>query len=71
MLLFRALGGLGDENRHGRKKKKFSEIFFKILIVNISASEPSIEKILRLPLNFFQISPKLQKLGDCNFYQST
>ena len=42
MLLFRALGGLGDECRHGRKMKKFWKKFWQILIVNISASEPSI-----------------------------
>ncbi len=47
MLLFRALGGLGDEVRHGQKAKKFSEIISQILIVDISASEPSIEKVLK------------------------
>jgi hypothetical protein len=38
MLLFPALGGLRDEGRHGQKTKKFWEIFFKISIINISAS---------------------------------
>jgi hypothetical protein len=44
ILLSRALGGLKDEARHGRKTKKFLGIFSKISIVNISACEPSIEK---------------------------
>ena len=43
MLLFRALGGARNEGRQGQKMKKFS----KILIANISASEPSIKKILK------------------------
>jgi hypothetical protein len=42
MLLFPALGGLGDEGRHGQKMKKFWKKNSKILIVNISASETSI-----------------------------
>jgi hypothetical protein len=42
MLLFPALGGLRDEGWHGQKTKKFFEIFFKILIINISASKPNI-----------------------------
>jgi hypothetical protein len=40
------IGGLWDKVRHGQKTKKFSEFFSKILIVNMSASEPCIEKIL-------------------------
>jgi hypothetical protein len=44
MLLFPALGGLGDESRHGQRTKKFWIKFSKILIVNISASKPIIEK---------------------------
>jgi hypothetical protein len=47
MLLFPALGGLWDEGRHGQKAKKFWKIVCQILIVNISASEPRIEKILK------------------------
>jgi hypothetical protein len=47
MLLFRALGGLRDEGRHGKKMKTFRKKFCQILIVNISASEPSIKKILK------------------------
>jgi hypothetical protein len=42
ILLSRALGGLRDEGRHGQKTKKFFEIFFKISIINISASKPNI-----------------------------
>jgi hypothetical protein len=42
ILLSRALGGLRDEGRHGQKTKKFLEIFFKISIINISASKPNI-----------------------------
>ena len=42
MLLFPTLGGLGDEGRHGQKMKKFLKKISKILIVNISVSEPSI-----------------------------
>ena len=42
MLLFWALGGLGDEGRHGRKMKKFRKKISKIFILNISASAPSI-----------------------------
>jgi hypothetical protein len=44
MLLFPALGGLRDEGRHGQKTKKFWEFFFKISIINISASKPNIFK---------------------------
>ncbi len=47
MLLFRALGGLWDEGRQGQKMKKFWKKISKILIVDISASEPSIEKTLK------------------------
>jgi hypothetical protein len=43
-LLSRALGGLWDEAQHGRKTKTFLRIVSKISILNISASEPSIEK---------------------------
>jgi hypothetical protein len=42
ILLSRALGGLRDEGRHGQKTKKFLEFFFKISIINISASKPNI-----------------------------
>ncbi len=45
MLLSPALDGLQDEGRYGQKPKKFWVIFYKILIVNISAFKPSIEKI--------------------------
>jgi hypothetical protein len=45
MLLSPALDGLQDEGRHGQKPKKFWVIFYKILIVNISASKRGIEKI--------------------------
>jgi hypothetical protein len=44
MLLFPALGGLWDEGRFWPKKRRN---FCEILIVNILASEPSIEKILK------------------------
>jgi hypothetical protein len=107
ILLSRALGGLRDKGRHGQKTKKFLEIFFKISIINISASKPNILKTLKwfeethhfkpiglflgaavdektaaqktkkkskfrlLPLSFFKKSPKLQKLGDFGFQQST
>ena len=47
MLLFRALGGARNEGRQGQKMKKFWKKFSKILIANISASEPSIKKILK------------------------
>ena len=47
-LLFRALGGLWGEGRHGKKAKKFWKFFCQILMVNISASEPRIEKTLKL-----------------------
>ena len=40
--MLRKLGGLGDEVRHGQKMKKFLKKISKILIVNISASVPSI-----------------------------
>ena len=46
MLLFTALGGLWDKGRHSQKNEEFWKKFCQILIVNISASEPSIEKIL-------------------------
>jgi hypothetical protein len=42
MFLFRALRGLSDEGWHGEKMKNFWKKFSKILIVNISASVPSI-----------------------------
>jgi hypothetical protein len=51
-LLFRALGGLWDEGRLGQKTKKFWKSFYQILIVNISASEPSIEKVYQPDLIF-------------------
>jgi hypothetical protein len=35
-------GGLWDEGRHGQKMKNFWEKISKILILNISASAPSI-----------------------------
>jgi hypothetical protein len=44
MLLFPALGGLWDEGRFWPKKRRH---FCEILIVNILASEPSFEKILK------------------------
>ncbi len=44
MLLFAALGGLWDEGLNGQKPKKVLKVFCQILIVNILASEPSIEK---------------------------
>ena len=47
MLLFRALGGARNEGKHGQKMKKFWKKFSKILIANISASEPSIKKKLK------------------------
>ena len=47
MLLFRALDGARNEGRQGQKMKKFWKKFSKILIANISASEPSIKKILK------------------------
>jgi hypothetical protein len=47
ILISRALGGLRDKGRHGQKKKKFLEIFFKISIINISASKPNILKTLK------------------------
>jgi hypothetical protein len=47
ILLSRALGGLRDEGRHGQKTKKFLEIFFKISIINISASKPNIFKNIK------------------------
>ena len=42
MLLFPALGGLRDEDRHGQKTEKFWEILYEISIINISASKQSI-----------------------------
>ena len=58
MLLFRALGCARNEGRQGKKMKKFWKKFFKILIANISASEPSIKnrkkvKISAPPSQFF------------------
>ena len=47
MLLLRALGGARNEGRKGQKMKKFWQKFSKILIANISASEPSIKKKLK------------------------
>jgi hypothetical protein len=46
MLLFSALGDLGDEGQHDQKTKKFWIKFFKILMVKISTSKPSIKKYL-------------------------
>ena len=45
--MFPALGGLWHEGRHCQKTKKILKIFCQIFIVNISVSEPSIEKILK------------------------
>ena len=41
-LLFRALGGSWDKGQHGQKMKNFWKKIFKILIVIISVSAPSI-----------------------------